>query len=137
MVLFIHRFLELLSFRKVPHALAFEDYRILFDRARGDVLYDVLVYSFNGDGFPETAVADSGLVAFDDAQDEALLYLFDGEMHRIDPDDPGVYALTTFAYSIETSGQNYHVVRTRSVTMDQFQDEVATKCSITNPGTKR
>ena len=75
----------------------FEDYRILFDRARGDVLYDVLVYSFNGDGFPETAVADSGMVAFDDAQDEALLYLFDGEMHRIDPDDPGVYALTTFA----------------------------------------
>ena len=39
----------------------FEDYRLLFDRARGDVLYDVLVYSFNGDGFPETAVADSGI----------------------------------------------------------------------------
>ena len=75
----------------------FEDYRLLFDRARGDVLYDVLVYSFNGDGFPETAVADSGMVAFDHARAEALLELFDGEMHRIDPDDPGVYALTTFA----------------------------------------
>ena len=75
----------------------FEDYRILFNRARGNVLYDVLVYSFKGDGFPETAVADSGAVTFDDARDDALLYLFDGEMHRIDPDDPAVYALTTFA----------------------------------------
>ncbi len=77
----------------------FEKYQILFDRvnASGDALYDVLVYSFNSNGFPETAVADSGIVAFDEARDEALLYLFHGEMHRIDPDDPTVYARTTFA----------------------------------------
>lgn len=77
----------------------FKNYQILFDRADagGNSLYGVLVYSFNSDGFPETAVADSGVVEFDEARDEALLYLFNGEMHRIDPDDPTVYALTTFA----------------------------------------
>ena len=77
----------------------FKNYQILFDRAdTGDnILYDLLVYSFNSNGFPETAVADSGVVEFDEARDEALLYLFSGEMHRIDPDDPTVYALTTFA----------------------------------------
>ena len=77
----------------------FKNYQILFDRADagGNILHDVLVYSFNSDGFPETAVADSGVVEFDEARDEALLYLFNGEMHRIDPDDPTVYALTTFA----------------------------------------
>ena len=77
----------------------FKNYQILFDRvdANGNTLYDVLVYSFNNDGFPETAVADSGVVEFDEARDEALLYLFNGEMHRIDPDEPTVYALTTFA----------------------------------------
>ncbi len=77
----------------------FKNYQILFDRADagGNILYDLLVYSFNSDGFPETAVADSGVVEFDEARDEALLYLFNGEMHRIDPDDPTVYALTTFA----------------------------------------
>lgn len=77
----------------------FKNYQILFDRADadGNILHDVLVYSFNSDGFPETAVADSGVVEFDETRDEALLYLFNGEMHRIDPDDPTVYALTTFA----------------------------------------
>ena len=77
----------------------FKNYQILFDRADtgGNILYDLLVYSFNSNGFPETAVADSGVVEFDEARDEALLYLFNGEMHRIDPDDPTVYALTTFA----------------------------------------
>lgn len=77
----------------------FKNYQILFDRADagGNSLYGVLVYSFNSDGFPETAVADSGVVEFDEARDEALIYLFNGEMHRIDPDDPTVYALTTFA----------------------------------------
>ncbi len=77
----------------------FKNYQILFDRANtgGNILYDLLVYSFNSNGFPETAVADSGVVEFDEARDEALLYLFSGEMHRIDPDDPTVYALTTFA----------------------------------------
>lgn len=77
----------------------FKNYQILFDRADagGNILYDVLVYSFNNDGFPETAIADSGVVEFDEARDEAFLYLFNGEMHRIDPDDPTVYALTTFA----------------------------------------
>ena len=76
----------------------FKNYQILFDRAdtSGNTLYDLLVYSFNSNGFPETAVADSGVVEFDEARDEALLYLFNGEMHRIDPDDPTVYALTTF-----------------------------------------
>ena len=77
----------------------FKNYQILFDRAdaSGNVLYDVLVYRFNNNGFPETAIADSGVVAFDEARDEALLDLFHGEMHRIDPDDPTVYALTTYA----------------------------------------
>lgn len=77
----------------------FKNYQILFDRADagGNILHDVLVYSFNNDGFPETAIADSGVVEFDEARDEALLYLFNGEMHRIDPDDSTVYALTTFA----------------------------------------
>ena len=77
----------------------FKNYQILFDRVDtgGNILYDLLVYSFNSNGFPETAVADSGVVEFDEARDEALLYLFNGEMHRIDPDDPTVYALTTFA----------------------------------------
>ena len=77
----------------------FKNYQILFDRANtgGNILYDLLVYSFNSNGYPETAVADSGIVEFDEARDEALLYLFNGEMHRIDPDDPTVYALTTFA----------------------------------------
>ena len=77
----------------------FKNYQILFDRADtgGNILYDLLVYSFNSNGFPETAVADSGVVEFDEARDEALLYLFNGEIHRIDPDDPTVYALTTFA----------------------------------------
>ena len=77
----------------------FKNYQILFDRADtgGNILYDLLVYSFNSNGFPETAVADSGVVEFDEARDEALLYLFNGEMHRIDPDDPTVYARTTYA----------------------------------------
>lgn len=76
----------------------FKDYRILFERAdaQSGMLYRVLVYRYHLDGFPETAVADSGRVEFDSVRDEALIWLFDGEMHRIDEDDPRVYTRTMF-----------------------------------------
>ena len=76
----------------------FKNYHILFERAdtQTNTLYDVLVYNYTSDGFPETAVADSGVVAFDEARDEALLWLYNGEMHRIDREDAQVYVRTLF-----------------------------------------
>ena len=107
----------------------FKNYQILFDRADagGNVLYDVLVYSFNNDGFPETAVADSGIVEFDEARDEALLYLFHGEMHRIDPDDPTVYALTTFAKArLRLGDAGQQLARSSSAYRNDREMDIAT-----------
>ena len=107
----------------------FKNYQILFDRADagGNILYDLLVYSFNSDGFPETAVADSGVVEFDEARDEALLYLFNGEMHRIDPDDPTVYALTTFAKArLRLGDAGHQLSRSSSAYRNDREMDIAT-----------
>ena len=107
----------------------FKNYQILFDRAdtSGNTLYDLLVYSFNSSGYPETAVADSGVVEFDEARDEALLYLFNGEMHRIDPDDPTVYALTTFAKAILRLGDaGQQLSRSSSAYRNDREMDIAT-----------
>ena len=107
----------------------FKDYRILFERAdaQSGMLYGVLVYRYRPDKFPETAGADSGFVEFNSVRDEALIWLFDGEMHRIEEDDPKVYTRTVFEKARLQLGQaGQQLSRSSSTYRNDREMDIAT-----------
>ncbi len=76
----------------------FPEYRLLFsqsDRFTGR-LHNVVLYHFDTNIFPTTMVADSGQVDYDKARDEVLLWLFGGQLYRIDNHEPQLNVQTTF-----------------------------------------
>ena len=75
----------------------FRDYHILIgevDERSG--LKDVLIYKYEGSGYPLTLTAREGAIRFADDSDNVFLTLTDGEVHRLDQSTPDVFVAGTF-----------------------------------------
>ena len=77
----------------------FANYRILIGDidSRASALKDVLIYKYEAGGYPVSIAAETGRVRIDGESDEAFLTLENGEWHRVDRADPGVYIRARFA----------------------------------------
>jgi len=59
-------------------------------------LKDVLIYKYDGSGYPMTVVAEEGAIDFIEGSDDVFLTLQDGEIHRLDESKPDVFVAGTF-----------------------------------------
>ena len=95
----------------------FANYRILIgdiDR-RTSILEDVLIYKYEAGGYPVSIAAETGRVRIDSESDEALVTLENGEWHRVDKADPGVYIRARFRKKTLRLGEaGQHLIRTMS-----------------------
>ena len=95
----------------------FANYRILIgdiDR-RTSILEDVLIYKYEAGGYPVSIAAETGRVRIDSESDEALVTLENGEWHRVDKTDPGVYIRARFRKKTLRLGEaGQHLIRTMS-----------------------
>jgi lipopolysaccharide export system permease protein len=76
----------------------FQNYRILIERIddRTSELQNIVIYKYEGGEDPVVITASRGEVRFPPGRDEALLTLLEGEIHRVDPEEPAVYVRATF-----------------------------------------
>ncbi len=81
----------------VPNKLFLQAARI--DRVRS-MLRDLVIFDLGRPAVERTIYADSGLMAFNAAQTDLYLTLFDGSMHELDTNDPAMNQLTHYAKQI-------------------------------------
>ena len=81
------------------------------DRSRS-LLRDLVIFDLGKADIERTIYADSGLMAFNEAQTDLYLTLFDGSMHEVDRDDPALDQLTYYSQQvIKVSGVSNELER--------------------------
>lgn len=111
------------------------DYHTIFTKKanyKENKLYGIILYDKSKGRYPEIVVADSGKIKYDEKSDALILYLYSGEIHSINQENPSQFTRALFRrqkIEIKDIGSKFELLKAvtrgdREMTISMLKGEI-------------